>query len=52
MTFLNKKTLLQLKDLTMTVSNCKDKLAMSQMFNVELKFAFDCLLLWLNKKVK
>ena len=42
--FLNRKTLLQLKDAPIEASRRKNKIAISTMFNIELKFAADLLL--------
>ena len=52
MQFLGRKTLLQLRDAANNVSTKKDKLAISTMFNIELKFAADVLLKWFNAKIK
>ena len=52
MQFLNKKTLLQLRDTAYNVHTRKDKLAISKMFNIELKFEADALLKWFNAKIK
>ena len=49
---INRKTLLQLRDPAIDVSKRKSKLAVSVMFNVELKFASDILLKWFNAKIK
>ena len=35
--FINPKTLFQLRDTAIAVANCRDKLAVSTMFNIELK---------------
>ena len=37
MKFINPKTLFQLRDTAIAVANCRDKLAVSTMFNIELK---------------
>ena len=52
MQFLNKTTLCQLRDATYNVSSRKDKLAISAMFNIGIKFAIDALLKQFNAKVK
>ena len=52
MQFFNRKTLLQLRDAAYYVSTKTDKLAISTMFNTELKFAADVLLKWFNAKIK
>ena len=49
---INRKTLLQLRDPAIDVYKRKSKLAVSVMFNVELKFASDILLKWFNAKIK
>ena len=45
-------TLKQLRDCTFSVANKKNKIAISEMFSIELKFATDCLLNWFNSKYK
>ena len=50
--FLNKKTLLQLRDAAYNVHTRKDKLAISKMFNIEIKFEAEALLKWFNAKIK
>ena len=52
MTFINTKTLMQLKDAAFQVSSRKNKQAISTMFNIEIKFAADILLKWFNMKDK
>ena len=52
MQFSNKTTLPQLRDAAYNVSTRKDKLAISTMFNIEIKFATDALLKWFNAKTK
>ena len=49
---INRRTLLQLRDAAIDVSKRKSKIAISAMFNVELKFASDILLKWFNAKIK
>ena len=49
---INRRTLLQLRDAAIDVSKRKSKIAISLMFNVELKFASDILLKWFNAKIK
>ena len=46
------RTLLKLRDAAIDVSKRKSKIAISVMFNVELKFASDILLKWFNAKIK
>ena len=43
--------LLQLRDAVINVSTRKDKLAISTMFNIEIKFAAHTLLKWFNEKL-
>ena len=43
-----RQTLLQLKDAAYNEYRRKDKLAISRMFNVEIKLAADTLLKWLT----
>ena len=50
--FKDEKTLLQLKDCTLAVHARNSKIAISEMFTTELKFAVDCLLKWFNAKFK
>ena len=45
-------TLKQLRDCAISVANKKNKIAISEMFSIELKFASDCLIKWLNLKFK
>ena len=52
MQFLNKITLLQLRDAAYNVSTRKDKLTISTMFNIEIKYAADALLKWFSAKTK
>lgn len=40
----------QLRDCAISVSSKKNKLAISEMFSTELKFASDCILKWFYKK--
>ena len=49
---INRKTLLQLRDAAINVCKRKSKIAISLMFNVELKFAGDILLKCFNAKIK
>ena len=42
--FKDNKTLLQLRDCVLTVADKSSKIAISEMFTSELKFAADCLL--------
>ena len=42
----------QLRDCAISVSNKKNKIAISEMFSTELKFASDCLINWFNSKYK
>ena len=46
------KTLSQLRDCTINVARKKNKLAVTEMFSTEIKFAGDCLIKWFNKKFK
>ena len=50
--FKDNKTLLQLRDCVLAVADKKNKVAISEMFSTELKFAVDCLQKWFNKKFK
>ena len=51
--FKDNKTVLQLRDCTLTVADKKNnKIAIFEMFTMNLNFAADCLLKWLNKKFK
>ena len=50
--FKDYKTLLQLRDCTPSVADKKNKIAISEVFTTELKFAADYLLKWFNKKFK
>ena len=50
--FKDKKTMLQLKDCALAVHARNSKIAISEMFTTELKFAADCLLKWFNAKFK
>ena len=52
MQFLNKTTLCQLRDATYNVSSRKDKLAISTMLNIGMKFAIDALLKQFNAEIK
>ena len=45
-------TLKQLRDCALSVFSKKNKIAISEMFSTELKFATDCLLKWFNSKYK
>ena len=45
----NSKTLLQPKDVAFSVINRENTAALTEMFNVELKFTVDCLKFWFNK---
>ena len=42
----------QLRDCAISVSSKKNKLAISEMFSTELKFASECLMSWFNSKFK
>lgn len=48
--FTNFKKILQLRDAVVAVADRRDKLAISTIFNIELKFASDTLLKWFNIK--
>ena len=50
--FKDNKTLLQLRDCALAVAEKKNKIAISETFSTELKFAADCLLKWFNKMFK
>ena len=50
--FKDNKTLLQLRDCTLVVTAKNSKIAISEMFTTELKFAVGCLLKWFSKKFK
>ena len=52
MQFLNKTTLVQLRHAACDISTRKDKLAISTMFKIEIKFTADTLLKWFNAKIK
>ena len=52
LTFKDNNMLLQLRDCTLAVADKKNRIAISEMFTTELKFAADCLLKWFNKKFK
>ena len=45
----NSKTLLQVKDAALSVINRENTTALTEMFNIELKFTIDCLKFWFNK---
>ena len=45
-------TLKQIRDCALSVANKKNKVAISEMFSTELKFASDCLLKWFHSKHK
>ena len=45
-------TLKQLRDCAISVANKNNKIAISEMFSTELKFASDCLINWFNSKYK
>ena len=45
-------TLKQLRDCAISVASKKNKIAISEMFSTELKFASDCLINWFNLKFK
>ena len=49
--FKDNKALLQLRDCPLAVADKKNKIAISEMFSTELKFAADCLLKWFNKNL-
>ena len=42
----------QLRDCVLSVASKRNKLAISEMFCTELKFASDCLMKWFNSKFK
>ena len=42
----------QLRDCAISVANKKNKIAISEMFSTELKFASDCFINWFNSKFK
>ena len=42
----------QLRDCALSVASKRNKLAISEMFCTELKFASDCLMKWFNSKFK
>ena len=48
----NQTTLHQLKDVVLAVHSRKIKNAIVEMFNIELKFACDILMLWFKNKIK
>ena len=48
----NQRTTRQLQDAVLTVHSKKKKNAIVEMFNIELKFACDILMLWFNQKIK
>ena len=50
--FVHKDLINQLKDCAVNVSEGRCENAVTQMFAVELKFASNCLLKWLNRKSK
>ena len=50
--FKNLTILKQLRDCALSISSNKKKIAISEMFTTELKFAGDCLLRWFNTKFK
>ena len=50
--YINMTTLKQLRDCALNVSTKPKKIAISEMFSTELKFASDCLLKWFNAKFK
>ena len=50
--FKDTTTLKQLRDWTFSVASKKIKIAISEMFSTEMKFATDCLLNWFNSKYK
>ena len=50
--FKDEKTMIQLKNCTLTVYMRNNKIAISQMLTTQLKFAADCLLKWFNAKCK
>ena len=50
--FKDKTTLLQLKNCTLAAHARNSKVAISEIFTTELKFAGDCLLKWFNAKFK
>ena len=52
MQFLNRKTFLQMRGAAYKVSTRKDKLAISVIFNIKLKFAAQYLLKRFNAKIK
>ena len=48
----NQRTTRQLQDAVLNVHSKKKKNAIVEMFNIELKFACDILMLWFNQKIK
>ena len=48
----NLKTFRQLQDATLSVLNKTRKTALTEMFNIELKFTCDCLRNWFEKNIK
>ena len=50
--FKDTTTLKQLRDCAFSVVSKKNKIAISEMFSTEMKFATDCLLNWFNSKYK
>ena len=50
--FKDTTTLKQLRDCAFSVASKKNKIAISEMFSAEIKFATDCLLSWFNSKYK
>ena len=50
--FKDTTTLKQLRDCAFSVASKKNKIAISEMFSTEIKFATDCLLSWFNSKYK
>ena len=48
----NQRTTHQLQDAVLNVHSKKKKNAIVEMFNIELKFVSDILMLWFNQKIK
>ena len=42
----------QLQNATLSVKNKKDNSALTEMFNIKLKFTVDCLKFWFKKNMK
>ena len=48
----NMTNLKQLQNATLSVKNKKDNSALTEMFNIKLKFTVDCLKFWFKKNMK